>query len=494
MLNIVFFDVSVENLGVQILSAILKKNGYNCRVVFEISHHLNPLTGFDEAREREIVNEILSHDPDIVGFSSFTDTFQLCCQIARSLKDKKRGVTTIFGGYHPTIMQGDILKNDFIDFSFVGEAEKSLLDFLREYRSGRDYRKVNNLCYRRNGIAVCNDVGPYLKSHELDALPFPEKDIYLNRNPSAKLSYLILTGRGCNFACAYCSITSVRKIYHREKCHVRRRSPGNVIDELVWAKGKYNFRFIRFIDDLFTVDREWLSDFSLLYNKHISVPSECSTHPVLIDGETARCLGRMNMKIVNLGVQTVDESYRREVLHRTGSNRQIEEAVNLLKKENIEVALNHILDLPNEHPDSIRESIIQYSRWNPSAVAAFKLTYYPKTDIIETAKQAGIIDDDTISDINEGKHASASASSENIHASLSVQNLRFAILIRSIGFLPGFVVRFLAGHLRLVIPSRLLFYLVSIYPRWKLQRHRKNTYQIFSIVMQQRIKELFADK
>ncbi|GAG42027.1 unnamed protein product, partial [marine sediment metagenome] len=58
MLTFVFFDISVENLCVQILYALLKKNNYNCKVVFEISHHLNPVDKkFSKEKENKIIEE-----------------------------------------------------------------------------------------------------------------------------------------------------------------------------------------------------------------------------------------------------------------------------------------------------------------------------------------------------------------------------------------------------------------------------------------------------
>ena len=205
------------------------------------------------------------------------------------------------------------------------------MEELNEYYNGKQYNQVDSLCYKRNNQILSNPIAPYLTTKYLDALPFPDKDVYLRSNEYAKLRYLITTSRGCIFNCTYCANNVFKNVYKHEKHHFRRRSPEAIINELLEAKKRYNIKCVWFMDDLFTYDPDWLNKFSILYKEKIRLPAEGNTHPALISEEIADMLKEMNMKVVALGIQTADEQYRKKYLRRSESNETVQNSVKILK-------------------------------------------------------------------------------------------------------------------------------------------------------------------
>jgi magnesium-protoporphyrin IX monomethyl ester (oxidative) cyclase len=151
---------------------------------------------------------ILSHQPDLVGFSATTSGFLDGYDMASQIKKLAPDVQTIFGGVHISAIGADLL-NDFknIDFLCMGEGEHTMA----ELAGATDPGKIAGLIWRDNGRAVANPGRDYIA--DLDGLPFPayEKLAGFPKGYNLPLfSYIktpgatMVTSRGCPYQCSYC--------------------------------------------------------------------------------------------------------------------------------------------------------------------------------------------------------------------------------------------------------------------------------------------------
>ncbi|MBF0207293.1 MAG: radical SAM protein [Oligoflexia bacterium] len=489
MLNIVLFDISNENFGVQILTAILKKAGHIVNVIY---HPADPITLNNNYLSKNIIdqfaNEIIAEKPDIVGFSAFTDTFKLCCQIAAKIKEKNCHIKTLFGGIHTTLTMGKIIEKEFIDFVILGEAENAIVEFLEEFEKDRNYRKVQNLVYKNEGQIHINQCRPYLRN--LDSLPFADKDAYFQKNKNVGYQYLLVSSRGCPFCCTYCSTNATRKLYPLEKNHFRKRSVENVIEELKYAKLKYKPKVIRFFDDIFVSDFDWLSKFKDIYLKEINLELSCMVHVKYLKKNTIRLLKDIGVRMVDMGLQTANETYRKKYLNRWEKNDEVKQAIEILRDNGIKTSLHHILGLPGDDIKSIENSIKTYSTWSPGYfIDVYWLNYYPNIEIIDTAKQMGLLtaQDETL--ITDGEYNINYAQFDPRR--FDNDYIKCAIYLHLLGILPGKHVRWLLKYKKFIIPSNLLLKIFSFISRVVVNRQTW-TLGLLKLILLNKIRQWFS--
>ena len=248
-MRIVFIYNATENLGIEYISSVLKSHGHETHLLFDPAvfsgdifinvRSLANLFNVDNA----IVRKVLELQPDVIAFSAYTGNYRWCLKIARAIREQYNA-PIVFGGVHVTAVPERVLANDCVDYVIIGEGEYAFLDLLDHLEGGGSTENVGdipNICYRRDDMIVLNAPRPYIK--DIDSLPFPDKDLFFEREPLLALDlYLIMTSRGCPYNCTYCSNNMYHAIYCDEKKHVRRRSPGNVIDELVWIKNRVKIK------------------------------------------------------------------------------------------------------------------------------------------------------------------------------------------------------------------------------------------------------------
>ncbi len=128
-MKILFINYGRENLGIEYLSAMIKPLGYEVYLANDpglFSQEDNVFYNqflqniFD--RKRHILRKVKEIRPDIIAFSVYTTTYKWASELAKEIK-KEMNVIIIFGGIHVTLVPEEIIKNDFIDYLVLGEAE-----------------------------------------------------------------------------------------------------------------------------------------------------------------------------------------------------------------------------------------------------------------------------------------------------------------------------------------------------------------------------------
>jgi radical SAM superfamily enzyme YgiQ (UPF0313 family) len=250
-----------------------------------------------------------------------------------------------------------------------------------------------------NGEVARNPVRPPIA--DIDSLPFPDKSIFIEKVPVYGEIYYALTSRGCPYSCTYCCNNLINKTYG-VKNYLRKRSVGNVIEELIQAKSKYPFKMVFFVDDDFVSDRRWLTEFLALYKKEIGTIFRCIGSARHVDYDMASMLADAGCKRIQLGVQTWNEELRRKVCHRYETNEQIIRACRAVKRAGIYLDVDHIFGLPLHEESDYIEAVRQYSRVRPDHINCFWMRYYPGTEIIELARSHNLLTEEDVEAIEEG--------------------------------------------------------------------------------------------
>lgn len=443
MTKITFVYPDFESLGVEYLMAICRNDGHKVDFVYYQAEDTFLGRIGKTIPFQQIAKKIADTQPHIVAFSCVTDNYQFQLRCAKDLKEIMPNVITIFGGVHPTAVPDKILQNAEVDCVAVGEAEKSFSDFLKEGKSDDTFilpdKPIKGIVYKKEGKLVGKfEEGPLV---DLDTLPFPYKTPFFLSLKGSSREYRIMASRGCPYSCSYCFNSFYHKL--RGKSIFRQRTVDNVIDELIWAKSLYPLKYILFIDDSFTTNSEWIFEFCKRYKKEIGIPFACVSIPHYITRKKAEVLSSAGCIHVEIGIQSLSEEICSEILHRKSSNTKIAEVISILKDVGIMVQVDHMLGIPGDTLKLHEESAIFYNKYRPNIITTFWLNYYPKTSIVEIAKQRGVLTERDISNIEGGKRLTRESCLTGGSMSNPKPYYSISLLLNYLPILPKFLVSFL---------------------------------------------------
>jgi len=400
-MKIVFVAVGVESLAIEFLSSFLKKQGHEVEIVFDPTVFATEAISSAKLAKKldikkELIQQIIEKKPDFVGFSVFTLNYQRILKIAHLLKRKKPNIPIIFGGIHPTSVPEIVIKEKCVDMICVGEGEEALSELLNNPNS----TNIKNIWFKQKNKIIKNPCRPLIDN--LDDLPFPDKDLFYKIYPGFFEDYYTISSRGCPFACTYCGNNVIQNVYKGLGKKIRRRSPKNIVDELVLAKEKYHPKKVTFVDDVFVQDLDWLKEFAKLYKKKVNLPYAMLTHPSFLSLEIAKLLKKSGCYFLLFGIQSASEKTRREILNRFESNDQISKAAQNCHRAGLKFSIDHIFNIPTEGLPEYKEAVNFYYQLNPTIINAYWLQYFPKTEIVNIAVKHKLLKKSDVPKIERG--------------------------------------------------------------------------------------------
>lgn len=377
-----------DAFGLRNVHGLLKKNGFKSDLIF----FKELLWKIDEPSETEIdllINKIKELNPTIIGLSVRSPFFNIAINLTERLKPLNKLI--IWGNIHPTVKPDECIK--YADIICIGDGELAMLGLMKKLRGKKDISKIKNLWVKENNKIRKNPID-YL-NQDLDSVTFYDfSDINkysINDNklsssdPKLKYSkYDVMAGRGCPYACAYCTNSYLHRLCKDKGNFVRWRSVENVIEELVEAKNKLNIKEVYFYDEVFVLDEKWLDKFLKEYKEKINLPFSLCLHPNIVNEEILGKLKSYGLERVGIGIQSGSQRVRYEIFHRYVSDERILEVAEIFKKFKIAPTYDIILDNPYETESDMKDSInLLLKIKRPYSLNIFSLVNFPKTDLTE---------------------------------------------------------------------------------------------------------------
>lgn len=383
--NIHGYHSDVYNFGLAYIASVLKANGHTVKLeVIE-----------SKKDYRKLLRSMQLYRPGVVGFTSVSSQFPYVKEMASLIKAQHNCVV-VCGGIHPTIFPECLIESSDLDGLFVGESEFSFLEFVNKVMRGEDYKDNDNFCYRKNGALVKNRLKQ--RTADLDEFGFPDRQVYDYQKVIDRQQGMvsIMCMRGCPFQCSYCSNHAIAKVYGQERNMIRYRSVDNCIAEIREISNNYSFKTIWFIDDLFIMNKGWLSEFLNRYKSEFNFPFMCNLRLDLCTKEIVAILKGAGCYKVLVAVESANDRIRREVMNRTMSKEAMRNSVSWLKEAGIQVLVSNIIGVPGETEDTIRETIEFNKALNPT-IAAVNIffpyngtvlgDYCRKNNLVKSAKR-----------------------------------------------------------------------------------------------------------
>ncbi|MBU0503114.1 MAG: radical SAM protein, partial [Candidatus Omnitrophica bacterium] len=329
------------------------------------------------------------------------------------------------------------------DMVCVGEGEYPMLELANSMQKGLVDYSIKNIWFKHNGNIIQNDIRELLDN--LDSFPFADHDIYYDLSKFFKVGYNISTSRGCPNACTYCSHSYLHELYTGKGRYVRQRSVYNVISELLEAKRKFGFGLAVFMDDCFGMDIHWLKDFSQEYKKNIGVKYTCTMHPEHVYPESANILKESGCCQVTLGIQSLDESIRKDMMGRYTSNEVLYKAMNAIQDENINLLVDNMYGFPGQDEDNLIHLTRFYTYRKPKRIFFYRLKYFPNTRITKKVQESNELSALASREILDGKVKVGVSLDSFIHSrkngSKIYSRLQFFLFLLDV--LPGRITRYI---------------------------------------------------
>lgn len=341
----------------------------------------------------EIRHEIESYRPDLVMTIDYlpvtgaisTATVPDALRIMNLAKEVDPGIVTLLGGPHPTFMFQEILEDraNRVDFILKGEPEQTLKELLAAIPEG-SARGVKGIAYRDAGEVVSNPNQPHIV--DLDSLQpawhlLDWEDYQYLVEPYGRMAS-ILTSRGCDMECAFCS----QRMFWREDW--RCRKPEKVVEEMIHLIDNYQIRFFTLIDAYPTKNRErWELLLDLLIEKKLGVHLliETRVEDIMRDADILHKYREAGIIHVYLGAESADHDVLKS-LNKGTTLEQNKQALDLLREAQIITEASFMIGFPNETWDSIQSTIDAAIYLNPDIAVFPVVTPMPFTPIFNEMK------------------------------------------------------------------------------------------------------------
>jgi anaerobic magnesium-protoporphyrin IX monomethyl ester cyclase len=364
-------------LGLGYLATVLEKNLYEVDVVDCQVLKLS----FEEFR-----SELGKRQPDIVGITSTTLTYNSGLKIAKIVKEVHPTCLTVMGGPHVTFWDYEALQEcPELDVVVRREGENTLLELVQKVEAGESFHEVLGITYRKNGKTVRNADRPYIEN--LDALPFPARHLWpMERLREYEDILYLAASRGCVYWCEFCSTVRM----HGRK--YRMRSPKNVVDEIEFLHKTYGVNKFTFCDDAFTVDQARTEELCReIMKRGLKIKWNCGTRVDMLTKELLFKMKEAGCISVWFGVESGSQQVL-DAMKKGISPELTTQVFSWVREVGLKPVPNVILGFPGETKKSAWKTIKFIEKISPDDVGFYNVaTPFPGTPMYDSVKENGWI-------------------------------------------------------------------------------------------------------
>ncbi|MGH9228111.1 MAG: RiPP biosynthesis radical SAM protein ApyD [Acidimicrobiales bacterium] len=337
--NLDLLDVH-PHLGLLSLAAVAIAEGHQLSIYDPKRRIRSGALPYDETLYERVADELLQGSPEAVGFTTLGCSFLFALGVARFLELRAPDLPLLLGGPHATMLAKPILDR-YSPFDVVvrHEGELTFPAVLAALES-RDFGGVPGVTWRAPSGIEETTGSPRID--DLDGLPLLDYELY----PMAELDLDLVrieAGRGCPFACTFCSTATFFQRRYRLK------SPGRLVSEMDAVAERYAPAEFKLDHDLFTVNRRKVAEFCDEVRGHghrwrVSARVDCVDEALLESMADAGCVG------MYFGIETGSPRMQKISAKRLRLD-LVEPVLDVCERLGIEATTSFITGYPEETQD-----------------------------------------------------------------------------------------------------------------------------------------------
>ena len=396
-------------LGVLTLAALLRERGHTPVVVnlddlfFEfIGRNERQRAAPDDGGPRRVGEEttgsksffafvaglLRPEDFDVFGLSSICSSYPLTLRLADVIKRSNPRCTIVVGGPQASVVDVATLRAfPSVDIIVRGEADDTFPALLQQVaHPDAVWQQLAGITFRRGTEIVRNPNAPVVEN--LDRLPLPAFDLDSRLRQRGGVHLEI--GRGCPFACTFCSTND---FFRR---NFRLKSPARMVADMSAINQAYGLRYFSLVHDMYTIDRKEVVAFcdAMLANGE-RLTWGCSARTDCIDDELLALMARAGCTGIFFGIETGSQRLQ-QVINKKLDLAEARERIACADCHGINTTVALIVGFPEETRDDLRDTIhffvdsLRYDHVEPQCSLLAPLAATP---IYEQHKDHLIFDD-----------------------------------------------------------------------------------------------------
>ncbi|MBU1912649.1 MAG: B12-binding domain-containing radical SAM protein [Candidatus Omnitrophica bacterium] len=363
-----------RRLGLEYLCATLKNKNIETKIYDQVL--------LDFSLEK-LVSFLKRDKIDLVGFYIISKNLNIVKCYIKEIK-KKVNIPVISGG--PGCNHYNELIDAGCEIVCLGEGDETIVEIVDYYEGRESLREIKGIAYFDTETKkILTTLARPLISN-LDNLPFPHRDPKMIQKYCDYFAYplkrpyiTIITSRGCPHNCSFCTSHSFWKRKYRQ------RSVENVIQEIKQAVHELNIKSIYFVDDIFALDFNWLTEFCQAVKKEkFNFTWMCNLHPMTFRKTREKAFSLMKesgCSIISFGAQSADAEILKRVNRDPGEPGELRKAICQANSTGITTAVTYIFGLPGETVKTLQKNIDFCLEAKPHIVDFHLLEIIPFSDL-----------------------------------------------------------------------------------------------------------------
>lgn len=335
--------------------------------------------------------------PDIIALSVNSFTVQDGFIVAAMLRKNFPAAKMVWGGVHPTLFPEEMLSHPLVDAVCIGEGELPFSDLLERLERNAPLT-VENVWHKFSGTVLRNPIRGF--NQDLDMLLSPDWTLwdiqkYVRSSQFFYGSIVYIASRGCVYNCSFCSAPVLRKLGRGR--YYRLRDPSKVVEQVHTDYQTFRqrgFKTASFVDSLFGIHKPWLEEFCRQY--HLRglakvLPWHCQMRADAIDRHVVELMRSAGCMLIDLGIESGSFFMRNHVYHKDIPGKDIDTAVDCLRKGKMPYKINIIIGGPGETRSMLKESLRLLNRLQPTVIRATFFQPLPKTSLAQSISGGRIL-------------------------------------------------------------------------------------------------------
>lgn len=275
-------------------------------------------------------------------------------KVLRAAKSRYPGVTTICGGWHPSLFPTDMLEEPSIDVTVQGQGEATFTELVAQLEREESLATVCGIAYRDARVSRVNPERPMMPMEVFPAVDYELIDVeqYFRLKGVRQLDYISSTG--CLFRCAFCADPFVYKRGWQALGSKR------MADEIEALWNQYQFDDLNFQDETFFTYKRRVAEIAEEFIRRKLPISWAATmradQSVRLGEDTFKLCIESGMRRVLIGV----ESGSPEMLLRIRKDTTVEQiltSAEMCARNRVTVIFSFIVGFPGETDDDVMQTV-----------------------------------------------------------------------------------------------------------------------------------------